>query len=70
MYGVALIRAVRALSGRKGGETPAIDSRPSHAWEDRQRSLDAAYQMHFSKPVEISQLVERVALLARRPLSS
>ena len=70
MDGVALIRAVRALSADKGGETPAIALTAFARVEDRQRSLDAGYQMHLSKPVEISQLVKGVALLARRLSSS
>jgi signal transduction histidine kinase/CheY-like chemotaxis protein len=65
--GYALIRRIRSLS------SPAIASIPAAALtafardEDRDRALQAGFQLHLTKPVEAPSLVAAVATLRRMP---
>ncbi len=63
--GYSLIRRVRALPAERGGRTPALALTAFARGEDRRRALLAGFQMHLSKPVEISELAAVVANLAR-----
>jgi PAS domain S-box-containing protein len=65
--GYSLIRRVRALAGEKG-RIPAIAVTAYARAEDRDKAIQAGYQMHVSKPVEPAKLVEMVAHLANRPV--
>jgi signal transduction histidine kinase/ActR/RegA family two-component response regulator len=60
--GLSLIRRVRALSGR-AGRIPAIALTAFARAEDRAQALEAGYQMHIAKPVELDKLETRVAEL-------
>jgi CheY-like chemotaxis protein len=68
--GYSLIRKIRALS------TPATASIPAAALtafaraEDRERALQAGFQLHLAKPVDASSLVAAVATLGRMKSSS
>ncbi|HEY9282137.1 MAG TPA: response regulator, partial [Pyrinomonadaceae bacterium] len=64
--GYELIRRVRSLPAERGGATPAVALTAYARAEDRQRALKAGYQLHVSKPVELSELVAAVSSLARR----
>lgn len=64
--GYSLIERVRSLPREKGGETPAAALTAYARDEDRQRALDAGYQMHIAKPVSSGKLVAMVARLAGR----
>ena len=64
--GYALIRQVRALTPAQGGDTPALALSAHARPEDRQRALTAGYDMHIGKPVELAELVDGIARLARR----
>ena len=61
--GYELMRKVRALSEENGGKTPAVALTAYARPEDRMRALRAGYQMHVSKPIELTELVTIVASL-------
>jgi PAS domain S-box-containing protein len=63
--GYDLIHKVRDLSAEGGGTIPALALTGYASLEDKKRSLDAGYQTHMSKPVEIAKLVSTVANLCR-----
>ena len=65
-HGYELIRKVRALPAGRGGKIPAIALTAYARTEDRLRALRAGYQMHISKPVELSELVAVMASLIQR----
>ena len=68
--GFWLIQRVRTLSGDLA-RTPAIALTALARREDRTRVLDAGYQLHVAKPVELSELQMHVAsLLAAHSASS
>ncbi|HJR06912.1 MAG TPA: CHASE domain-containing protein [Pyrinomonadaceae bacterium] len=64
--GYELIRQIRALPPESGGRVPAAALTAYAAPDDRQRALDAGYDLHISKPVEPSELTAAVARLAGR----
>ena len=64
--GYSFIGKVRSLPRDKGGATPAAAFTAYARDEDRQRALDAGYQMHNTKPVSSGQLVAMIAQLAGR----
>ena len=64
--GYELIRWVRSLPAERGGQTPAVALTAYARAEDRQRAIEAGYQLHVPKPVELSELVAAVSSLARR----
>jgi CheY-like chemotaxis protein len=57
---------VRALPAGGGGGVPAIALTAYARTEDRLQALRAGYQMHVTKPVELTELAAVVASLARR----
>ena len=61
--GYDLIRRVR-LMGNGFRELPAVALTAYARAEDRNRALDAGYQVHVAKPVEPAELVTTVANLA------
>lgn len=64
--GYDLIRKVRALPAKSGGQTPAVALTAFARSEDRRRALLAGYQMHVAKPVEPAELLTVCASLAGR----
>jgi PAS domain S-box-containing protein len=64
--GYELIRRVRALPAEGGGRTPAVAVTAYARTEDRLRAMRAGFEMHVSKPVELTELIVVVANLARR----
>ena len=56
--GYDLIRKVRALPSREGGDTPAIALTGYVSVQDRKLALDAGYQDHLPKPVNPNLLLE------------
>ncbi len=64
--GYALMRRVRALSREHGGQVPAIALTAFARNEDREQALEAGYQLHLPKPVNLSELIAAVtSVLAR-----
>ncbi|HEY0005039.1 MAG TPA: ATP-binding protein, partial [Pyrinomonadaceae bacterium] len=64
--GYELIRRIRTLSSEQGGNIPAVALTAYAREDDRQRSLDAGYQQHLSKPVDPSELLATISLLTKR----
>lgn len=56
--GYMLVARVRALPGDHGGRTPAIAVTAYAGRADRERALDAGFDAHFSKPIDIDSLVD------------
>ena len=64
--GYELMRKVRALPAESGGKVPAVALTAYARPEDRVRALRAGFQMHVSKPIELTELVAIVASLGDR----
>jgi CheY-like chemotaxis protein len=61
--GYMLIGRVRALPEDQGGRTTSIALTAYAGRADRKRALDAGFDTHFSKPVDIDKLVLALAML-------
>jgi signal transduction histidine kinase/ActR/RegA family two-component response regulator len=61
--GYELMRTIRALPSDRGGSVPAVALTAYAREQDRQRAIDAGYQVHLAKPIEIAQLSATVASL-------
>ena len=64
--GFELLRRVRALGERRGGNVPAIALTAFARTEDRTRALRRGFRVHVSKPVEPAELIATVASVAGR----
>jgi signal transduction histidine kinase len=64
--GYSLLRKIRALDRKLGGQTPAAALTAYGRAEDRIRALEAGYQIHLPKPVEPLELAAVIANLAGR----
>jgi CheY-like chemotaxis protein len=64
--GFSLIRQVRALPRERGGQTPAALVTGLAAAQDRAEVLRAGFQFCLAKPVNTSELVAVVAILATK----
>ncbi|MGJ5674206.1 MAG: chemotaxis protein CheB [Nostochopsis sp.] len=64
--GYTLIQRVRALSAEEGGQIPAAALTGYISSDDLEKSRKAGFQMHISKPIELTQLIFMVANLAGR----
>lgn len=67
--GYSLIRKIRSLPNEDIRKIPAAALTAYSQVEDRMRILQAGYQLHIPKPVEIAELVTVVASLAGCKLS-
>ena len=63
--GYTLIRKVRALTALRIASIPAIAVTAFARNEDRQRALQAGFQLHVPKPVDTQALIVAVAKLGR-----
>src|ERR1041385_4235710 len=64
--GYGLIKKVRKLPKKKGGQTPALALTAYARTEDRVRALSEGYQVHLAKPVDRYELAAVVASLGHR----
>ncbi|WP_265278376.1 CheR family methyltransferase [Nostoc sp. KVJ3] len=64
--GFSLIRQVRALEAEAGGQIPAAAITAYATEQERQRAIDAGFQMHLAKPIDLTQLVLMIANLSGR----
>jgi len=62
--GFSFISRVRSLPSEGGGRVPAAALSALASVEDRQHALDAGFQMHIPKPVDIDALFSALARLA------
>jgi CheY-like chemotaxis protein len=67
--GYALIRRIRSLSRPATAAIPAAALTAFARDEDRQRALQAGFQLHLPKPIDASSLVSAVATLGRMKLT-
>ncbi|MBD2145500.1 chemotaxis protein CheB [Sphaerospermopsis sp. FACHB-1194] len=67
--GYALIRQIRALSAEQGGKIPAAALTGYTGEAEQAESLAAGFELHINKPVEPDQLVNVVAVLAKRSVN-
>jgi signal transduction histidine kinase/CheY-like chemotaxis protein len=65
--GFSLVRQVRAMTGPVA-KIPAVALTAFARSDDRDRAIDAGFQMYLAKPVELSELQQGVADLVRRSL--
>lgn len=56
--GYMLIRRVRGLPLDEGGRTPSLAVTAYAGRADRKRALDAGFDGHFAKPIDIDSLVD------------
>ena len=63
--GYHLIRRIRAMSGERWADIPAIAITAYASERDRRAAIDAGYQAHVAKPFDADRLVSLVAELAR-----
>ena len=61
--GYDLIRKVRSLPAKDGGAIPAIALTGYVSQQDRLAAIDAGFQEHFSKPVDLEALIDQIARL-------
>lgn len=64
--GYELIRQIRRLPPEKGGRIPAIALTGYASLQDRALALEAGYQQHLSKPINVDELVEIVKKLSNK----
>jgi two-component system CheB/CheR fusion protein len=64
--GYDLLRKVRALTPKGGGNIPAIALTGYAAAVDQSKAYAAGYQVHMTKPVELRELVATIAKLSGR----
>jgi two-component system CheB/CheR fusion protein len=55
--GYTFIRKLRALGPPRGGDVPALALTALATEEDRRASLNAGYQLHVTKPVDVDRLI-------------
>lgn len=67
--GYTLIRKIRRLAPEQSGDVPAIALTGYASSQDRARALEAGYQEHLAKPVDIEILVELVKNLVNHKSS-
>ena len=68
--GYALIEAVRARLPEENGQVPAIAVTAYASARERQAALDAGYNWHVSKPVDLDELVVLIAAVIQQRYSS
>jgi chemotaxis methyl-accepting protein methylase/signal transduction histidine kinase/chemotaxis response regulator CheB len=61
--GYSFIRRVRARGASRGGDVPAMALTALAAEEDRDKALDAGFQMHIPKPVDVPRLLNAIVEL-------
>jgi CheY-like chemotaxis protein len=65
--GYALLKQARAHQAEhRDGVIPAIALTGYGREEDRLRALEAGFRMHLTKPVELAELVQAVAIVTNR----
>ncbi|MBD2247987.1 chemotaxis protein CheB [Nostoc sp. FACHB-888] len=64
--GISLIRQVRELEALAGGQIPAAAITAYVTEQERQRAIDAGFQMYLAKPIQLTQLVVMTANLSGR----
>ena len=63
--GYSLLRQIRSLSAKSGGQIPAIALTAYTREEDLEKSLAYGFQRHVAKPIEIDTLTRTITELVR-----
>lgn len=61
--GYMLIGRVRQLSVDRGGRTPAVAVTAYAGRADRVRAIEAGFDLHFAKPIDVDALVDTLVAL-------
>ena len=64
--GYSLIKKIRALPVGQGSGVPAIALTAYARNEDRDKALEAGFQMHISKPIEPFDFIDEVTKFTER----
>ncbi|MNK08052.1 Sensory/regulatory protein RpfC [compost metagenome] len=65
--GYSLIQKIRSLPDNKGGLVPAVALTAHAREEDQKLALEAGFQVHIAKPVEVLKLIHTIEDLAHKP---
>jgi signal transduction histidine kinase/DNA-binding response OmpR family regulator len=65
--GYSLVNRLRTLTPKNGANIPAIALTALARPEDTEQALNAGFQLHLSKPVDIEELAEAISNLAKKP---
>ncbi|MFN6461405.1 MAG: ATP-binding protein [Nostoc sp. DedVER02] len=68
--GYMLIHQVRGLTLEQGGQIPAIALTAFARNDDREKALNAGFQMHLSKPIDPEALIASIAKIIGRKVST
>ncbi|MBW4516405.1 MAG: PAS domain-containing protein [Timaviella obliquedivisa GSE-PSE-MK23-08B] len=63
--GYSLIRQIRAFNAEAGGQIPAIAITAYASEQERQMAIDAGFQAHVAKPVDLDPLILLIATLVK-----
>jgi signal transduction histidine kinase/CheY-like chemotaxis protein len=66
--GYSLLRKVRASKSGDVASLPAVALTALARAEDRQRALDAGFQLHLPKPIDTTTLVAAISSIGRAPM--
>jgi CheY-like chemotaxis protein len=61
MDGYQFIREVRKLPTPSGGQTPAVALTALNRAQERNKAIDAGFQFHLSKPIDMHVLINTLA---------
>jgi CheY-like chemotaxis protein len=61
MDGYQFIREVRKLPTLNGGQTPAVALTALNRAQDGKKAIDAGFQFHLPKPIDMSVLINTLA---------
>ena len=64
--GFSLIRQIRQLEPEAGGQIPAAAITAYATEQERQKAIDAGFQIHLAKPIDLTELVLMIANLSGR----
>jgi signal transduction histidine kinase/DNA-binding response OmpR family regulator len=64
--GYSLIRKIRKLRSKHAREVPAVALTAYVTTEDRQRAIDAGFQIHVPKPIEPAELLSSILSISGR----
>ncbi len=65
--GFTLLRRVRALPAHQGGAVPALALSAMTSAEERARALEAGFDAHLAKPLDVDALVNAIGSLVNEP---
>ena len=65
--GISLMRRIRQLPVQQGGAVAAVALTAYARAEDREKAIEAGFQMHMVKPFSAAELIKTVVALAPKP---